>query len=512
MAKKSRDEIISQDMKRLHELGYKQELARSMSGFTNFAISFTIISVLAGTLTMFAFGLNVAGPSAMAYGWPIVSFFALLVGLSMAEIVSAYPTAGGLYYWASKLGGASWGWFTAWFNVIGQIAVTAGIDYGLAMFIDALLNQYIPAIPATDHAGAIATLIIYAIILISQAYMNSLGINFISMLNNISAWWHIGGVVLIAGLLLFFAPHHEHPFQFMYNTHFTNSGFPYWYGFLLGFLLTAYTITGFDASAHVSEETEGASTAAAHGIIMAVLVSAIAGYLLILGLIVAMPELADTMGSTNPVLYILNTRLGETVGTLLFLVTIVAQYFCGTASITSNSRMIFAFARDGGMPGSKTLYKLNSRHVPWNALLLSITSAFILALPALFSTVIYSAVTSIAVIGLYIAYVIPVFLRLLHKDRFQAGPFSLGKWSTIVGSLAILWTVFAAVLFVSPVYYPITLTNFNFTGVVFVLLWLFLIPWYMLSVRHWFKGPQSAFDDKKDIDFIAPDHHLHQNL
>lgn len=509
MAKLSRDEIMKQDLKRLHELGYKQELARSMSGFTNFAISFTIISVLAGTLTMFAFGLNVAGTSAMAYGWPIVSFFALMVGLAMAEIVSAYPTAGGLYYWASKLGGPGWGWFTAWFNVIGQVAVTAGIDYGLAMFIDALLNQYIPAVPATDQAGAIATLIIYAIILLSQAYMNSLGINFVSMLNNISAWWHIGGVVIISGLLLFFVPHHEHPFQFMYNTQFTNSGFPYWYGFLLGFLLTGYTITGFDASAHVSEETEGASTAAAHGIIMAIVVSAIAGYILILGLIVAMPDLKDTMGSTNPVLYILNTRLGETVGTLLFLIAIVAQFFCGTASITSNSRMLFAFSRDGGMPGSKTIYKLNSRHVPWNALLVSIAAAFILALPALFSTVIYSAVTSIAVIGLYIAYVIPVFLRLIHKDRFKAGPFNLGKWSSLVGWLAILWTVLASVLFVLPVTYPITFTNFNFTGVVFILVWICLIPWYFTSVRHWFKGPKSAFDDKTDLDFIAPDHHHH---
>lgn len=503
MTKKlSQEEIMKRDTKRLRELGYKQELARSMSGFTNFAISFTIISVLAGTLTLFGFGLNVAGPSAMSYGWPIVSIFAILVASAMAEISSAYPTAGGLYYWATKLGGPGWGWFTAWFNLIGQIAVTAGIDYGLAMFVDALLNQYIPAIPASGHAGSIATITIYAAILLSQAYINSRGINLVSALNNFSAWWHIAGVILIVGVLLFLAPHHANPLNFMYNTHFTASGFPYWYGFLLGLLVATYTFTGYDASAHVSEETKGAELSAPRGILMSVVVSAIFGYLLIIGFLVAMPGLKATLGSTNAVLFILNTRLGSTAGTLMFLIAIVAQFFCGTASITSNSRMIFAFARDGGMPGSKLWYKLNQQHVPLNALLLSITCAFILALPALFSTVVYSAVTSIAVIGLYIAYVIPVFLRNINKDRFKAGPWNLGSWSPLVGWTAIVWTVFASILFVLPVCTPITLSNFNYTGVVLLAVWACLIPWYLLSVRKWFKGPKSAFDDGNDLDYV----------
>ena len=402
-------------------------------------------------------------------------------------------------YWASALGGSGWGWFTAWFNLIGQIAVTAGIDYGLAMFVDALLNQYIPAIPAEGQAGSIATLAIFAVILMLQAFINAKGINLVSSLNNISAWWHIGGVILIVGALLFFAPHHANPIDFMYHTQFTGTGFPYWYGFLLGLLVASYTFTGFDASAHVSEETEGAELSAPRGILMSVVVSAVAGYLLIIGLLVAMPDLKDTIGSTNPVLFILNTRLGGTVGTLMFLIAIVAQFFCGTASVTSNSRMIFAFSRDGGMPGSKLWYKLNERHVPLNALYLSIVSAFILALPALFSTVVYSAVTSIAVIGLYIAYVIPVFLKNIHKERFTVGPWNLGVWSSLIGWIAIIWTVFASILFILPVSFPITLSNFNFTGVVLLVVWAFLIPWYLISVRHWFKGPKSAFDDEGDL-------------
>ena len=128
----------------LHALGYAQELSRRMSGFSNFAISFTIISILSGTLTLYYQGLNYGGFVEEAYGWPIVSVFVIIVGLGMAEIASKYPTAGGLYYWSSKMGGPGWGWFTGWFNLIGQIAITAGIVYGSAIFADSLLQLLWP--------------------------------------------------------------------------------------------------------------------------------------------------------------------------------------------------------------------------------------------------------------------------------------------------------------------------------------------------------------------------------
>lgn len=496
---------VQDDNNRLRELGYKQELDRTMSGFSNFALSFTIISVLAGTMTLFGFGLNVAGPSAMGYGWPIVCVFQLIVAASMAEIVSSYPTAGGLYYWSAKLGGPGWGWFTAWFNVIGQIAVTAGIDYGLAMFVDALLNQFIPVVPVKGFGGSVTTLVIFAVILVVQAWVNSLGINFVSLLNTVSAWWHIAGVLIIAIALFFFAGHHENPLAFVFSTRFTNSGFPFFYAFPLGFLLTAYTVTGFDASAHVSEETKGAAYSAARAMVSAVLVSAVAGYILLLGLAIAIPDLKETLNASNAVLFILNTRFGSAVGTVMFLISLVAQFFCGTASITSNSRMLFAFARDGGLPASKFIYCLNKKRVPLNALIVSITGAFILALPALFSTVVYSAVTSIAVIGLTIAYAIPIFLKniKIKGKEFEIGPWNLGKWSSLIGWIAVVWSLFLSILFILPVQYPITPVNFNFTGVVFIIVWLVLIPWYFLSVRKWFKGPKSAFEDLKDIDISA---------
>src|SRR5690348_16853215 len=202
----SKEELIRQDMQRLHAMGYAQELYRAMGGFSNFAISFTIISILSGCLTLFGTGLNSAGPVAGSIGWPLVSVFVVLVALSMAELASSYPTAGGLYYWASKLGGSGWGWYTGWFNLIGQVAVTAGIDYGLAVSIDVLLNAWFPSFPATlgsvngiDPATQWATLGIYAVVLILHATLNIFGVRIVAFLNDVSVWWHIVGVLLIGG-------------------------------------------------------------------------------------------------------------------------------------------------------------------------------------------------------------------------------------------------------------------------------------------------------------------------
>src|SRR5213082_1775118 len=132
-----------EDERRLHELGYAQELKRGMSGFTNFAVSFTIISILSGCLTLFGFGMAIGGPISSTYGWLLVGVMVTFVGLAMGEVCSSYPTAGGLYYWSAKLArknGPAWSWFTGWFNFLGQVAVTAGIDFGCAFFINAFLN------------------------------------------------------------------------------------------------------------------------------------------------------------------------------------------------------------------------------------------------------------------------------------------------------------------------------------------------------------------------------------
>src|SRR5438309_2834129 len=208
------------DVEQLHRMGYAQELARRMSTFSNFAVSFTIISILSGCLTLYAYGMNVGGPIIMNIGWPLVGIMVTLVGLAMAEVCSSYPTAGGLYYWSAKLagkqGGPAWSWFTGWFNLLGQIGVTAGIDFGLALFASALLNSLFgyPLAPP-------AIILIYAVVLFLHGLLNTFGVRLVAILNDISVWWHLVGVALIF-VVLFFVPTHHQSASFVF-THFVNN-------------------------------------------------------------------------------------------------------------------------------------------------------------------------------------------------------------------------------------------------------------------------------------------------
>ncbi len=541
----TKDELIEQDIKRLHGLGYAQELFRSMGGFSNFAISFTIISILSGCVTLFYLVPTTSGFAAASIGWPLVTIFVVIVALGMAELASAYPTAGGLYYWASKLGGPGWGWFTGWFNMIGQFGITAGIVYGSAVTIDVLLHAWLPSIPATapaftngafvlDAATQWSILLIYAIILVLHATLNIFGVRIVAFLNDISVGWHIVFVALIALAVIIataaslqfnpgtagvccaaqVASSHVVGFNgpgrvFLIDNNFNTTGFPIWYAFLLSLLLAQYTYTGYDASAHMTEETVGAETRAPWGVVMSVVVSAIAGYVLLMSLVVATPDLAAAGSFVNPVLYILESRIGYILGTLLFAAIAVAQLFCGMSSVTSNSRMIYAFSRDGAVPFHNLWHRLNRGRTPRNAIILAAAAAFVLAIPTVFNYTAYFAVTSIATIGLYIAYALPILLRFFAKD-FKPGPWHLGAWSKPIGAIAVIWVVLISILFMLPTANPINAGNFNYTPVVVLGTFLIIGIWWLAGARVWFKGPiiQGSAEDLAAIERSIGETHV----
>ena len=476
----------------LHKLGYAQELRRRMSGFSNFAVSFTIISILSGCMTLYGYGMITGGPVAIVWGWPFVGVMTLMVGLAMAEVCSSYPTAGGLYYWAAKLAkpgkGAIWAWFTGWFNFLGQVAVTAGIDFGAALFINAWLNLVFGT--PTYHW---VTVLIYAGVLLVHGLLNQFGIRLVALLNDISVWWHIIGVLLIVSLLAFVpAQHQSATFVFTKIVNLTG-----WhstiYVLALGLLLAQYTFTGYDASAHMTEETHSAARSGPRGIVMSIIVSLFAGWVLLLGLTFGIQHYAATVASPTgvPPVQIFIDALGATTAKLLLLVVIGAQLFCGMSSVTANSRMIYAFSRDGALPGSSIWHRVNKRtRTPTNAIWLAAGGAFILALPDLWNSTAYAAVTSIAVIGLYIAYVSPTFLRLRQGENFQRGPWHLGRWSYVVGWIAVAWVVFIFFLFMLPTTSPITRTNFNYTVVAVLVVIGFATIYWLVSARNWFTGPR----------------------
>src|SRR3954465_15220437 len=420
-----------------------------MSGFSNFAISFTIISILSGTLTLYSTGINYGGPVMEAWGWPLVSFFVIIVGLGMAEIASKYPTAGGLYYWASKMGSPVWGWFTGWFNLIGQIAITAGIDYGAAVFTDALLQLLWPG---SFHGTQHEIVAVYAVILALHALMNIFSVRLVALLNDISVWWHVLGVLIIVGFLVFKPDNHQ-SVGTVFSKTINNSGFSpswMWFVLLLGLLQAQYTYTGYDASAHMSEETKGASKAAARGVVMSIVVSAIFGYILALAVTFAIQSFDNTTGAgIFAVKQVFVDSLGTRTAEVVLFITVGAQFYCGMSSITSASRMMYAFSRDRAVPGHQLWRRLNRERVPYMAAIAIAVLAFLCAFPAYFGTngaVAYAAVTSIATIGLYIAYAIPIYLRLRLGDAWEPGEWSLGSRYKVVGTIAVLWVGFISIL------------------------------------------------------------------
>ncbi|MFU8850593.1 amino acid permease [Micromonospora sp. SL1-18] len=435
---------------------------------------------------------------AITLGWLFVGGMVIFVALAMAEICSVYPTAGALYWWAAALAKrnkAVWAWFVGWFNFLGEVAVTAAIDFGAAITTSAFLSL---AFDMEVTAGR--TFLIFLLIIAAHGLLNTFGVNLVRLFSDVSAWWHLAGVAVIVTALAFVPDQHK-PISEVFLEVRNETGFTFagaaGYAVLIGLLMAQYTYTGYDASAHVAEETHDAARSAPRGIVMSVVVSVVAGFVLLFAITWSIQDYeAERMTALGlPPAQIFIDAVGHDLGTFLLFICVVAQFFCGMASVTANSRMAYAFSRDGALPGSGIWKRVNARTgTPTNSIWLCVTCSTLLVLPSLWNTTAYLAATSIAVIGLYIAYVAPVFLRRRTPD-FQVGPWNLGRWSAPVGWIAVVWVAVICVLFVLPTSSPITASTFNYTivavGVVLGGAWL----WWVLSARRWFTGPRHNVPD-----------------
>src|SRR4051795_4533918 len=417
------------DEETLADLGYKQELQRAWSGFTNFAISFTIISVLAGTFTTTQVAWNAGGPMAVSIGWPVLCVLVLLVAVSMAELTSAFPTAGGPYWWAAKLGGAGWSWFTGWFNIAGLVGIVASVGYGAASFLYATLGLYGLnnfGINFGDSSHVItATFLIYLVVLALYCVLNIFSSPLLGMLNNISVWWHVLGVAILIALLVFVPDHHQGA-GWVFGHKINNTGFdggatgglPFWFLVIpTGFILTMYTQTGYDASAHTAEETRGAAVSAARGVWRSIFFSAIAGWIVLLALMFAANDEAGVTKAARGAAPRIHHAATSSSAKIVLLICTIGQLFCGMAGLTSASRTWYAFSRDRAIPGWWLFRRLNRHRVPSYAVLAVTFFALLISVPALWSNRLgvpfaFFALTGICTLGLYIAYIIPVFLRV----------------------------------------------------------------------------------------------------
>ncbi len=537
-APRSREDVISQDVADLHKLGYAQELYRSMGGFSNFAISFSIISILTGAVILYDYGLAWAGTAAVLIGWPFITIFVLMIAASMGEIASAYPTAGGLYYWASRMKNKNWGWWTAWFNLIGQFAIVAGINYSAALFINATLVTPILSNFGIDYGNTtvllgsaeqpilVGSLVTMGILMLIQLAINIAGINLVALLNQVSVWWHIGIVAAVVVLVFLAGKPDESGLtlfaiqpQDVAGSWEINIGgvidldfgaaitYPILLAFFFSLLQANWTYTGYDASAHVAEETVGARVASAWGIFLSVAVSAIVGYIFLVTLSTHLPALTTlfpaSFDGADPAKYsqyyfgdgaaVIDTliyNLGPTVGGVLSAGIAIAMWFCGLSAIASAGRMLFAFSRDDGVPASGWLKKVSRRYrTPANALIGIVVVAWLFTVAAFFvgkgTAVII--VTAISTIFLYAAYGVVIYLGATTPEWLKERVWSLGRWSKPIAWVAVAWILVLMVLFSFP-----TSGNISFPFMVGVV--LFLVVYYFGWARRSFKGPRSMGD------------------
>ncbi|KAK6603023.1 amino acid permease [Botrytis cinerea] len=452
--------VDQHDEQELAEFGYKQELRRDWGLMHNFGISFSIISVITGITTLFSYGLITGGPGVMSVGWIIVSVFTFMIALSMAEIVSAIPTAGGPYYWAALLAprnhSAFASWITGWFNFLGQVAVTTGISFGLAGLISTtatIKSSYVPSAPRTIG--------IYAAVLISHGIVNTFGVHVLRYLNNTSIALHSLGVTAIA-IAVLAKPLHIKARSVDPSPGWSVRASPA-YVACCGVLMAQYTLTGFDASAHLSEETRNASWSAPIGVISSVGFSALFGFFVILSFLFSIQDFDNTIASDygQPVIQIFVDIFGTDGAVVLMCLIMICVWHCGLFSMTSNSRMMFAFARDGGIP--EFFHRVDDRfQSPIRTVWLAATLAFCLALPSLGSSVAFAAATSIATIGIF---------------------------SKPVAFISVTWIGFITVIFCLPTTNPVTSQTVNYTVVAVGIIAIGACGAWVFWARKWFVGP-----------------------
>lgn len=451
------DKSTEHDKQVLHKMGYAQELARRMSGFSNFAISFSIICILAGGISAFPAAFNALGSGGAFIIWLVGGVLAMSVAVGMGQIASSFPTAGGLYHWSSHLGGKFWGWATAWFNLIGLIAVVSSVDVLLysVFFKDLLLGTAL-GVDVTTF-GYWHQFIFMVVVLTTQSLLNHYGIDLTTKLTDFSGYAILALTVVLIGVLFAFSPvalDFSRLFSFQNVTGDAGGGvIPFRtesvaFAFLLGLSYVCYTITGFDASAHTSEETQNAQVNVPKGMWTAVFWSWVFGLVAVAAYVLTMPSLeeAHAAGWTSFFYMWGASRMPGWLSIVLAIGLVVVNYICALAGLTSTSRMMYAFSRDDGIPFvSKPLAHVSTKYrTPTYAIWAS-------AALALLSTVYapYYLVLAVAcAVFLYLSMVMPIAAGLLAEGSAkwkEKGPFNLGGLSKPNAVLAIIFGVTLAI-------------------------------------------------------------------
>ena len=436
-----------EDVKILHSMGYAQELERRMSVFSNFAVSFSIICILSGGINSLAQATAGGGGASLGIGWPLGCLVSGVFALAMGQIASSYPTAGGLYHWSSILGNRFTGWLTAWLNLLGLVTVLGAINVGTWGFFSGAIAPWFPAISVdTSTAEGFRNQIVFvAAITGFQALINHFGIKLTAKLTDFSGYLIFATTIVLTLACFAFAEHWDFSRLWTFDNFSGDptlnaanelKGDPVWPNkvsglmvFLLGLLMPIYTITGYDASAHTSEETHKAAMSAPRGMVSSVWWSSIFGWIMLIGFCLVIPDMKEAAKQGwNVFFWALDQRFPVWLKDVLYVAIFVSQLLCGLATVTSASRMIFAFARDDGLVGSSFLKKVSPVHrtpnaAIWTASILAVLFVWGASLVTIAGASAYTIVVSCTVIFLFFSFAIPIALGAvgLRQDLDEDG-------------------------------------------------------------------------------------------
>ncbi|BFG19002.1 hypothetical protein CerSpe_052750 [Prunus speciosa] len=519
--------------KRLNELGYKQELRREMTLFKTLAITFSCISVFSGT-PLYGQSLHYAGPATLVWGWVAVTFFTWFVAIAMAEICSSFPhflkivvsktslvaltidqTTGSLYFWAAQLAGPRWGpfasWCCAWLETIGVVSAIGAQAYSGSQALQMII---LLATGTNKGGGYFASkgvfLCMYMALIIIWAALNTFALQVIAYLNIISIWWQVIGGLLVTIMLPLVAQSTQ-PASYVF-THFETSpestgisSAPY--AVILSVLLSIYSLYGYDAAAHLTEETKDAERTGPVAILSSLGIVSVFGWAYYLALTFSIRDLDylyntdnETAGALVPAQIIYDAFYGKfhnSTGAVVFLCIIWGSYFfCGLSVTTTAARVVYALSRDKGIPFSPIWRKIHPRSkVPTNAVWLCAAIGLLLGLPILKLDVVFTAIISVSTIGWVGGYAVPILARLvMAEENFKPGPFYLGRACRTVCLVAFLWICYACSAFLLPTFYPLRWKTFNYAPVALTFVLTLIMLWWVLDARKWFKGPVRNID------------------
>ena len=515
MTHHTEDAVSDEADAQLAAMGYKAELPRSLSFFSVLGLSFAIMAVPSGESVTLSIGLTDGGPVTILYGWILLTIISICIAASLAEICSAYPTSGGVYYWSAMLANKKWAsiasWTTGWVGLVGNWTVTTSICFSGGQLILSAIGLWNEAyVPAVWHV-----VLMYWGVLLIALFTNIFAAKHLNLINTVCVYWTAASVLIILVTVLTMAKAGRRNAAYVF-TEFdaTRAGWAPGWAFFVGLLQSAYTLTGYGMVAAMCEEVQNPEREVPKAMVLSVVAAGVTGVIYLIPILFVMPGVDKLLAVSTgqPIGYLFMAATGSAGGGFALLSLLLGiQFFAGVGSLTAASRCLYAFSRDGAVPGSSLWSKINKRYnVPLHALLLSTLIQGLLGLIYLGSSAAFNAFTGVATICLSASYGLPVFVLLLRgRYLVKNAPFHLGHFGYVINSITVLWILLAIVIFTMPTAIPVTPSSMNYASVLFVFFAGVSVLWYAVWGRKHFTGPRvpplDRFREKRTPDNVLDD-------